>query len=232
MRVAITMRVVQSVGYKDDRDAISHDWISYLDKLKLIPILIPNVLDDPVAYLEKQGADALILSNGNDVGLCNHDNDLTSSDVSPERDKTESKLLKHAMGKKIPVLGVCRGMQFINVFFRGGLRKIELKTNNKNGHVNCTHQVEIIDEHFNVLTGDSMDVNSFHNFGINESNLSQDLRVFAINEDDGFCEGLYHPDLPILGMQWHPERSNPAFKEDLQLIENFFNNGAFWSKQI
>ena len=52
MRIAVSMRVVDAVGYSEPRDAISHDWTRRLFALQLTPVLIPNAVPDPAAYLD------------------------------------------------------------------------------------------------------------------------------------------------------------------------------------
>jgi len=122
-KIGLTLRIIESLNYQESRDAISQDWIALIDRLGFIPILIPNGLEDPVKFVVSNNCEALILTNGEDVNLVmKNPEDIQGS----ERDITEAKLLIWAIKKKIPVLGVCRGMQFINVFFGGDLTdKIE-----------------------------------------------------------------------------------------------------------
>jgi len=232
MRVAITMRVVVTAQYKETRDAISHDWLKFFYKCKITPVLIPNLLKDPVSYLKNQKVEALILSGGNDVSLGTNDKKNLSSDISPERDRTEYLLLKYAVEEKVLVLGICRGMQFINTFFNGSLKRLESNGSPFHNHVGCNHEIEITDENFIALIGNRIIINSFHNYVVTPNNLSQELRIFAIHMQEAVCEGLYHPELPIIGLQWHPERKNPSSKEDQALIRNFFKKGAFWREQL
>ncbi len=45
---------------------------------------------------------------------------------------------------------------------------------------------------------------------------------------DGIVEGLYHPQLPVLAVQWHPERPNPATQFDVEILGRFLREGEFW----
>ena len=215
------MRVVNAIGYNEPRDAISHDWVDLLISNNLEFVLIPNCGDRVSDFLERINIQALILSNGNDV----HDNSYNANidNISKKRDLTEYAILKWARSNKIKTLGVCRGLQLINIIYGGSLK---YKLGKK--HAAKTHRVNINDNltsrYFNIK---SFIANSYHNQGITSENLGTGLVPFAIC-DDGVIEGFYVKDEPILAIQWHPER---------KLKDNFFNNqmpidylinGAWW----
>lgn len=97
-RVAVTMRVAQAPQYTEPRDAISHDWIQWLTALNLIPVLVPNVLPNPVLFLKEVGCQALLLTNGEDL-LSDLPDGVSKSDKPAEgayRDHTEQQLLMYA----------------------------------------------------------------------------------------------------------------------------------------
>ena len=219
MRIGISMRVTSDSQFHEKRDGISHDWLRFLRSIELEPVLIPNFVNEKESYDIK----ALILSNGNDIGLFDNDG-KDSSDLSCERDETELWLIRHAIKNKIPVLGVCRGMQFINGYFGGGLKKI----NDLMSHVSNNHAVDIIDSKFVSILGNQPTVNSFHKFGIFEDSISKNLRIFALHSQHQICEGLYHPELPVMGIQWHPERKCPNDEKNRLLIDNFLRGKFFW----
>ena len=101
-RIGLTMRITETSGYKETRDAISHDWISYLGHFPgMLVVLLPNIGKKANALIEAFGLDGLILTNGNDIG------------AAPIRDETELSLVETAIKTNLPVLGVCRGFQFL-----------------------------------------------------------------------------------------------------------------------
>ena len=145
-RFGISLRVELIEKYNEKRDTLSQEWTNFLQKHAIIPILIPNTLDDVKSYISDLGIDGLILSGGDNIG------------EFPERDKTEKQILDYAIDKRFPVLGVCRGMQIINEYFAG-----KVFANDNNSHVGKPHQIHIMDQKFSKLLGDdNMQVNSFH----------------------------------------------------------------------
>ena len=146
----------------------------------------------------------IILSGGDNIG----DNS--------ERDKTEEKILNYSIGKKIPLIGICRGMQVINKFFGG-----TIKTSENSNHVGNPHFVSLLAKFASFLETKNLRVNSFHNNVIKQKNLGQNLEPFAIS-DDNTIEGFYHSKLPIFGVMWHPEREKN--KLQYRLIDSFLKN--------
>lgn len=197
LRYALTMRVTQADGYVEPRDSISHDWISCFDSHGIEPLLVPNRLSDSKAYLDALAPDLLVLTGGDDLG------------VTQERDETESLLLGHALSIGLPVFGSCRGMQLINRHFGGQETAIE-------GHIAMPHKVTVSPP-FDSLYGNKISVNSFHALGIEPSGMGKKLRCFA-TDDEGWIEGVYHPDKPVAAVMWHPEREMPG-NADLRLME-------------
>ncbi|MBL4890093.1 MAG: gamma-glutamyl-gamma-aminobutyrate hydrolase family protein [Candidatus Lindowbacteria bacterium] len=189
-KVAVTMRIVQNDSYFDPRDAISHDWIEYFSSTDICPILVPNSIGDVAAFLEDTGIEKILLTNGDDVG--GKDN---------LRDQTESKIMDYAIEKNIPVLGICRGFQYINVYCGGSLSQVS-------GHVAEDHSVNIINDTWKERAGEeSFVTNSFHNQGVMPDDLADCLEPFAVS-DDASIEGYCHKEHFITGILWHPERKS------------------------
>ena len=131
------------------------------------------------------------------------------------------------LNKQIPILGVCRGLQVLNIFF-GGKLEIDIALAVGIDHVACEHPVHLEFSIFQKLVkSDQIIVNSFHNQGVLLEGLAKDLKCFAATKD-GVVEGIFHPNLPILAIQWHPERKNSSMEFDKQLLQRFFQEGAFW----
>lgn len=197
MILLVSMRIVENSTYPDRRDALSHDWGAFFQAYGFIPILVPNSLCDVSPYFEL-GAKGLLLTGGDSLGNIGQPTD---------RDRTEEALIQHALSRKMPILGVCRGLQMLNRFFAGS----QVQTSN-GAHVG-QHAVRL-------STGETLTVNSFHDDVVTTATLSKDLIPFA-ESDDGAIEAVRHPVHPILGIQWHPERPSPSADYDQHLIQKW-----------
>ena len=190
------MRITQADGYDEPRDSISHDWMLTLKKWGATPFLIPNIGTDAVSYFQELNLDILLLTGGDDIG------------TTPIRDNTEASLLSYAEEADVPVFGVCRGMQFINKKFGG--RDAPVK-----GHAATSHSVKF-SKSWQPFYSATSNVNSFHNTGIPTDALSSELKIGALDQNEG-VEGLYHSSKPIAAVMWHPERASAPLG-DRQLI--------------
>jgi putative glutamine amidotransferase len=208
-RIAITLRVVHAASYPEKRDALSQDWPAIMETLECYLFLIPNTLSNVSGFLNSVEPDGLILSGGDDIG--DH----------PERDRTEAAILSYGMKRRLPILGVCRGMQAINKLLGGSIDHPSSAE-----HVNTRHSVRITQNRFAQLLNREMVVNSFHRNVISTAGLAEGLRPFAIGYD-GTIEGYSHAALPILGVMWHPERDANA--ANAELLRHVFANKTFWT---
>jgi gamma-glutamyl-gamma-aminobutyrate hydrolase PuuD len=229
-KLAVTMRVVESSFYDEPRDAISHDWIIWFQKHNFQPILVPNRLKDPVNFLEQEGVNALLMTNGENVHPFRYGGKPASGEhYSLERDLTEEKLYSWARTQGIRVLGVCRGFQMVNIL-EGGMLVTGLK-NQLTGsinHVTASHQIHLLEPETKKLSGKSIsEVNSFHQMGLTRQSLANGLIPIAATED-GVLEAFSSDDGKMLAVQWHPERTGPNTWCQNQMAVQFLKNGAWW----
>jgi putative glutamine amidotransferase len=194
--VAVTQRVAVVPSYGERRDCLDQSWAKFLLACGLLPLLLPNVAEVALALCESVAITGLIFTGGNDLAGLGGD--------APERDEVEDSLLKMAEKDRIPVLGVCRGMQTIQQSFSVELRRVE-------GHVTA-HQVIQVD-------GRSRHVNSYHNFAAYDSRPPLDVWAIA---RDGVVKAVRHSRKPITGIMWHPERCAPFSPDDIALFRQVF----------
>lgn len=225
--IGITQRVSVVPEYGERRDALDQAWLGFFSACNLDPLIIPNRLSDPVAYAQKMGVEGIVLTGGN-----NFSNAVTTiqnrpvhnlpqcDDLSPERDETEIALLKQSIENGWPVIGVCRGMQLLNLFYGGEISSVE---NHVGLHHNLTTKGEI-EIPFEV-TFDTT-VNSFHDFGIHSNGMSSEFDILA--QTDGVIESFVHQKHPHLGVMWHPERNVNPSVNDINLFRNYF---TYWIKK-
>jgi len=207
VRVGLTMRIDNDPNYGEPRDAISQDWIKYVLDLGLSPVLIPNSDSLTTSDLEELNFTALIMTSG---GNTNIDANGVINDKCDSRDITESLVFNYALKRKFPILGICRGMQFIFKFYGGQLKNINDKT-----HVDKLHDIKL-------KNGSKRSVCSYHEFVCSNRLIPNDLEVWA-TASDGTIEAIEHKSHRVMGMQWHPERKYPSASEDINIIKAFFN---------
>lgn len=206
-RFAISTRVAKC-DFGEVRDCLAEDWIPFMKTLSpgspWLPM--PNCGEDAARIIAGFGVDAIILSGGNDVGACR------------ERDATEKAMVEAAIAKRLPVLGVCRGMQYLCHFFGGRIGEVDATA-----HAGRRHQVATEGDGPAILgwTG-SREVNSYHRCGMRKELLPECLRAIAIGSD-GVVEAFAHRELPFIGIQWHPERQTPYDGEDLFMARRLFS---------
>ncbi|MFH1386567.1 MAG: gamma-glutamyl-gamma-aminobutyrate hydrolase family protein [bacterium] len=204
--IGVSTRVVENNDYKEARDCLGHDWVKLLEASGYQFILIPNNLRDPLGYLSNFNFSGFILTGGDDV--------LTAKKSFLKRNKTEEKIMRYAIKNNLPLLGVCRGMQFINLYFKGKIADVA-------DHVRVLHRIKIGDNTFvKALKTSSLDVNSYHEKGITDQTIGKNLKPWARAGET--IEGLYHQKLKIAGIMWHPERNKKISKTDMRLFEHLF----------
>ena len=196
-RIAITQRRDFISHGNESRDALDVQLPQLFWQLGALPVPLCSGLARPHDYLQQLQPDGIVLSGGNDIGSCK------------PRDELEVAALNYATTKNLSVLGICRGMQFINHFLGGQIVPVDK-------HVAVRHEIE-----GSICQNRVVEVNSFHHFGILESGLAPSLIAVACDAE-GFVEAFTHKTLPWLGIMWHPERESPFMDFDLDLIQNLF----------
>lgn len=176
----------------------------------------------PVAVTSKKNLPAIIkiirgllLSGGEDVDpSCFGEEPLPGQgEITPLRDGLEIALARIALAKKIPVLGICRGAQVLNIAAGGGIyQDLRYKKGRLLEHMQKAprdhpfHSISVFEETIlcRALGGRRMiKVNSFHHQAIKK--LGTGFRVNAVSPD-GVIEGIESAAHPFaLGVQWHPE---------------------------
>lgn len=199
-RIGITQRCDFYPSRNEERDAIDVLWPSLLWELGFITIPVCSSIPNINAYLQALDLDGFILSGGNNIG------------EYPTRDILESTILELSIKQSLPVMGVCRGMQFMNHFLGGRLTEVK-------GHNSTVHEslLGVWAEKAGIKR-----VNSFHNFAISLEGLGSNLIPLA-ETPDGVIEAMKHRHYPWLGVMWHPER-HPQSSASNKLIQNHFGN--------
>lgn len=166
-----------------------------------LPIHLP-VEADPADYLDL--VDGIALSGGADVEPSRYGHENTASDTEPERDAFEFGLLAGAVERGVPLLGICRGLQVLNVYTGGTLNqsvpahaRYDVPTDDRSHRITFDTSTRI-----GELYGESFVSNSLHHQTVDE--LGSGLTL-AGRADDGTVEALELDGHDVIAVQWHPE---------------------------
>jgi putative glutamine amidotransferase len=189
-------------------------WI--LESNKDIEIIILS-FENP-NYEDVRVCDGVLFTGGVDIHPSRYSFDVSSDYPNaplkflPERDTFELAVLEICVQSKIPVLGICRGLQLINVFF-GGTLMLDIGesgcwAHKKELNTDKIHKVKILEDSdfFKIVNLDSGVTNSAHHQVIDL--LANDLKAVAFSEEK-FIEAIEHKNTKewfIMAVQWHPER--------------------------
>lgn len=160
--------------------------------------------DDPAALADQ--FDILLLTGGEDINpfIYNLECIPQCGKIDDERDREELALLDEFVKRKKPVIGVCRGLQIINVYFGGTLYQdlpSQVGVDHSGG---LFHKIVTVPEtELGKQLTDGATVNSYHHQSV--LSLGEGLEIAAYSED-GVVEAIAHTSLPIAAVQWHPER--------------------------
>ena len=198
-------------GYK--RAYVNKDYVDAVVRAGGVPLIIPFTTNKEVIISQAQLIDGLILSGGHDINPYNYGQEPSQKigEIFPERDIYEMILLEESKKRDIPILGICRGFQLINVAAGGTLYQDLslipgniLKHNQVSNPTLKTHKIEIKKNSFiSSIFGKETMVNSFHHQAIDK--VANDFIVVA-RASDGVVEAIEHKTYKFLvAVQWHPE---------------------------
>ncbi len=196
-----------------NRDYVLDHYSRSIVKAGGVPLILPltDKKDVVRAYIDK--LDALILTGGEDVDPFLYNEEVLKETEEPfqNRDEFDYMLIEEALKKEIPILGICRGMQILNVYMGGTLyqdlryyKETSIKHAQESRYHIPVHSVDIKEKtYLYELLGRTQRVNSVHHQAVKE--LGEGLELNAVSKSDGVIEGFESKDRKILGIQWHPE---------------------------
>jgi putative glutamine amidotransferase len=200
--------------------AISYNPSGYIKAVQIVgglPIMIP--IGDPMnAKRYVSMIDKLILAGGQNVApeFYGEVETIKSNDYNRQRDAFEIALINEAIKQDKPIIGVCRGMQLVNVALGGSLHQ-HTKNHWQDLPVNQTSHDVSIQKHSSLekIYGLRAHVNSFHHQSLKQ--VAPQLEVIAQSIGDHVVEAVQSidPNLRILGVQWHPDFMYNVRDEDL-----------------
>ena len=203
---------------------MENDMANYITRKGILPVLIPDVdgalLNDILSEM-----DGFILQGGSDLAPESYrEEPIGKWKGDAHRDQYELRILDFAVTNSVPVFGICRGFQLMNVYFGGTLyQDIETQKPEADRHRSAQlydtikHSINFTDDSFLNKLYDNVEnpqVNTVHHQAVKD--LGKDLDIYAVSTD-GLIEAIGYKKEPagkIMGVQWHPEFTH-TLKEEL-----------------
>ena len=204
-----------------NRLCMSTDYVNAVLHAGGAPIILPYTDDEKALCEALDAADAVVLTGGCDVDPATYGEEKLPccGGISALRDRIDQIIIRHALEKRMPILGICRGMQIINVFLGGTLYQdvaeqfgASLKHPCYDTPRDPVHEMQLEQNTllYSVLGKEHIQVNSRHHQAVNV--LGKGLRP-AARATDGLIEGMeFIEPYPMLCVQWHPESLEDRFE--------------------
>ncbi len=204
-KIAITQRIDISPTYYEVRSGLDIQWAKFFESSNILPIILPYKYSFET-YFNTLDIEGIIFSGGNDFYH------QTQSKISKIRDDYEYELLEFAISNKIPIIGICRGMQMIGKYFG-------VKLNSIQNHVATKHAIKFNENAscYSLINSQSK-VNSYHNSTL--AHLPKGFVEVAVSNDN-CIEAIENPERRIYAQMWHPERNTIPEKQDINLIKHY-----------
>ena len=196
-KILISQRLDEVGIFNEKRNNLDVRYFQIFEKLNMIPILIPNNINLTKKIIKNVKVSGIILSSGGDA---------LKKDI---RYDTEILLLNYAKRNDIPLLGICRGAQAINIYFGGRIKAIP-------NHVRKKHTLKS-----DLTNKKKIKTNCYHDCGIKSDYLGKNLHVLGTSSDDSI-ELFKHKSKKIIGMMWHPERFKKLREFELKIFKRLF----------
>lgn len=204
-------------SYSEGQDAcwLHGDYLRALDRAGGLPVMLP-LLEGPTALAALcRRLDGVLLTGGPDPlpALYGEETMPFCGGICPARDEMELALTREALRQGLPLLGICRGIQVLNVALGGTLyQDVAAQTGTAVAHQmakpynRAAHGVAVAPDSplFRLLGQERLAVNSCHHQAVRR--LAPELAAMA-EADDGLVEAVWMPGQPFVwAVQWHPER--------------------------
>lgn len=215
-RIAVTLSDPARAADPESQAAKNARYLAALERAGAEPVPLLEAASAPAALAT---VDGLLITGGADLDPARYGQDPEArTKVDPDRDALDAAAWRAADARRVPVLGVCRGLQAINVFAGGTLvQHVEGHVSERGGAAVVRHPIRIEPaSRLGRLVGDAeLEVNSFHHQAVGRDGIGAGLRVAATAAHEGgteLVEALESTDADrwLVGVQCHPERTETS----------------------
>lgn len=218
--------------YDDEKDSLwmLPGYMKVLEKNGALPLMLPLTEDESELLDAYLLCDGILFTGGHDVSpeIYKEKKREKCGTICLPRDSMESFLLEKCLADNKPLLGICRGIQFMNAYLGGTLFQ-DLSTEYESSiehhmeppYDRKAHSVTVLEKTAlaEIIGAGPHDVNSYHHQAIKE--LSPRVIKMAVSED-GLIEAIAVKNHRFaIGVQWHPEFSYKTSKESMNIVKAF-----------
>ena len=199
---------------KESKHVLNNNNVQAVIRAGGLPVILPIGIDEDVKQLSTM-LDGLLLTGGGDIDpmLFGEEPHKHLGDVSPSRDSIEMALVQEMLKLNKPILGVCRGLQIINIELGGNMyqdiyaqRDVPLLQHTQKAHRHHqSHFVQVKEGSLleSITKSEQIKVNSYHHQAVKDVPLP--LIISGVSSD-GIIEAIESTKHSfVLGVQWHPE---------------------------
>jgi len=217
------------MDYSAGKFILAHYYVKVIERCAGIPFILPPASHDAVIDKYSEMLDGLLLTGGVDVDpLLFGEQPAGTREITPERDTFEIKLVRKFMSLNKPILGICRGIQVLNIAAEGSIfQDIESQVPSVIKHMqeaprwHPTHTIEIVPgtKLGKIYRVPKAVVNTFHHQAVKDAAPGFCVSAVAADGIIEAIESLKHKF--IVGVQWHPEHMVFRDKASLKLFKAF-----------
>jgi gamma-glutamyl-gamma-aminobutyrate hydrolase PuuD len=228
--LVVTRRTARRTRYVE---YVGESHLALLARLKILPVIVPSIEGVlPMLPQYRERMNGLLLVEGEDIEpkryAAERANFRYLEKTHPLKDEIELRLLRHALRRHLPILGICRGNQLLNIVSGGTLfGDVRKEKRSKLLHIDPEHY-DTYRHKISVVPGTPLDswygertlrVNSYHHQGVRK--LAKRFQPMAYAED-GLIEAYYDPrEKFLVGLQFHPERMWKEYPGNFRLWQAF-----------